>query len=186
MSPASVLLLFRLALGVAGLVAGYVLWGQLVDHIQAPIIRERDDALAAEKREREAKEWLNGVLVKQAERESKVDKRLEGINRELAALKKNDPAARAVLDTVLPDSVVRMSQYAKGAGTVVRDTGSVPATGNPTSGPAERGDGGGRAESQEPAVRRSGEVQQPSGLTGYLGQVWNRLKMKKPAEAGSK
>lgn len=186
MTPRDVLLLFRLALGVAGLVAGFFLWGQFTDWIKAPVVAERDAAIAAEKREREAKEWLNSVLVKQAERESKVDKRLEALNRDLADLKKNDPAARGVLGTVLPDSVVRMSQYAKGTGAIVRDTGSVPPTGNPTTGPAERGDGGGRAESQEPAVRGSGEVQQPTGLTGYLGQVWKRLQMKKPAEAGSK
>lgn len=185
MTPRDVLLLFRLALGVAGLVAGLFLWGQFTDWIKAPVIKERDEAIAAEKREREAKEWLNSVLVKQAERESKVDKRLEGINRDLADLKKNDLAARGVLGTVLPDSVIRMSQYSKG-GAVVRDPGSSPPAGNTASGPAERGDGGGRAEPQEPAVRGLGEVQQPSGLTGYLGQVWKRLQMKKPAEAGSK
>lgn len=185
MTPRDAVLLLRLALGIAGLVAGFFLWGEFTDWIKAPVIAERDAALARERHEREAKEWLNGVLVKQAERESKVDKRLEGINRDLADLKKNDPAARGVLGTVLPDAVIRMSQYSKG-GAIVRDTGSSPPAGNPASGSAERGDGGGRAEPQEPAVRGLGEVQQPSGLTGYLGQVWKRLQMKKPAEAGSK
>lgn len=186
MTPANVIFLFRLALGAAAILALWFGKSQYDASVRAPVERERDEARAVAESEREAKEWLNGVLVKQAERETKVDQRLEGINRELAALKKNDPAARAVLDTVLPESVIRMSQYAKGAGTVMRDPAGIAPTGNPAAGSPAGSDGGGRAEPQEPAVRGSGEVQQPTGLTGYLGQVWKRLQMKKPAEAGSK
>ncbi len=177
MSPASVLLIFRLALGVAGLVAGLFLWGQFTDWIKAPVIKERDEARAAAESERKAKEWLNGVLVTQAERDTKVAKRLEGLANDLNALKLQSKEARDWAETRIPDDVVRVSGYAAGPAKL-RDPAGGKTTGSGTDRPAAGGDQSGPADTQEQGSGGAGTVQREAGLTGYLGQVWNRLTSK--------
>lgn len=185
MSPANVIFLFRLALGAAAILALWFGKAQYDASVRAPVERERDEARAAAESERKAKEWLNGVLVTQAERDTKVAKRLEGLANDLNALKQQSKEARDWAETRIPDDVVRVSGYAA-SGSKLPDPRSGAATGSGTDRPAAGSDQSGLADAEKQGAGGAGTMQQPTGLTGYLGQVWNRLQMKKPAEAGSK
>lgn len=167
-------LLLRLAVGVVAVLAIWWFKSSYDDSVRAPIERERDEARAEAQGERQAKEWLNKVLVDQAARERKTDIKVEGIARDLNALKFQSPAARDWADTRIPDDVIGVSRYAAPS-PVLRDPGGGKKPGAGADRPAAGRHESGPAEPEKPVLGSAGQGESTTQRPGYLRQAWDRL-----------
>lgn len=174
MTPGQVILALRGALILAAVIGAYLLWGEFVAYIRAPIVAELNETRQERDGERIAKEWLNQVIVNRAANESKLDLKVEGIARDLEKLKLQSPAARDWADTRIPDDVIGVSRYAP-AETVLRDTGSGKGKGASTDRPQSGGVESGSDESQKSVHGSTGQGEQPAGVAGFVWKAWNRI-----------
>lgn len=183
---ADAVLVLRMALGVAGLVAGWFLWQQFTGWIKAPVEAERDRAIeqrdaeaAGRKSAEEARENLNKRLVERDAREGRIDRKLGEVDEKLKKLAARDAALADWLRAPLPPGLIGLSDdsnQVRGAGVSNRSSldsnGAGTATGRDSGKPDERGP----ADRAKPTAGRAPEVQSTSGVSEYLGSVWRWLK----------
>lgn len=182
---ADAILILRVALGVAGLVAGWFLWQQFTGWIKAPVEAERDRAIAqrdaeaaGRKSAEEARENLNKRLVERDAREGRIDRKLGEVDEKLKKLAARDAALADWLRTPLPAGLVGLSgDGSEGAGVPKDRRGADPARDRAATGGIEgKPDERGPADRAKPTAGRAPEVQSTAGVSEYLGSVWRWLK----------
>jgi hypothetical protein len=170
-------LAIRAALALVLVIAVWWAGDSIVDMIRAPVVVERDEARAEAKGERQAKEWLNKVIVDRAGREDTINRKVEGISRDLNELKKQSPAARDWADTRIPDDVIGVSRYAATA-PVLRDPGGGTGPGAGAERLAAGRDESRPPESEKPVLGSAGQSEPAPERAGHLRETWSRLTQK--------